>query len=129
MLDLTNENTVSAGALTSAKLVTKDFLLGSSATLSKVYKVYIHYRSTLDVTITAAMVYYQIDQNNTWTAFNSGSMARSESSGAGYDIAVFTPSSTFSCQSMAIKIESSVTTGLYINDIQVEFRNIKKRIS
>ena len=123
------ENTVSAGALTSAKLVTKDFLLGSSATLSKVYKVYIHYRSTLDVTITAAMVYYQIDQSGTWIAFNSGSMPRSLDTGSAYDIAVFTPSATFECQSIAIKIDSTVTTQLYINDIQIEHREIRKRIS
>ena len=75
------------------------------------------------------MVYYQIDQNNTWTAFNSGTMPRSESNGAGYDIAIFTPSSTFTCQSMAIKIEPTVTTGLYINDIQIEYREVRKRVS
>ena len=75
------------------------------------------------------MVYYQVNQNNTWTAFNAGSMARSESSGAGYDIAVFTPSATFECQSVSIKIEPTVTTGLYINDIQIEYRNVRKRVS
>ena len=62
------------------------------------------------MTITAGMVFYQVNQNNSWVAFNSGSMARSESSGAGYDIAVFTPSSTFECQSIAIKIEPTVDT-------------------
>ena len=111
------------------KLVTPDFNFNSPSTLKKVYKIYIHYRSTADVTITSAMVYYQKDQNNTWTAFNSGSMARSESSGAGYDIAVFSPSSTFTCQSVALKIESTVTTGLYINDIQIEYREVRKRVS
>jgi len=111
------------------KLVTPDFNFNSPSTIKKIYKIYIHYRSTADVTVTAAMVYYQVNQNNTWTAFNAGSMARSESSGAGYDIAVFTPSATFECQSVAIKIEPTVTTGLYINDIQIEYRNVRKRVS
>ena len=111
------------------KLTTPDFNFNSPSTIKKIYKIYIHYRSTANVTVTAAMVYYQVNQNNTWTAFNAGSMARSESSGAGYDIAVFTPSATFECQSVAIKIEPTVTTGLYINDIQIEYRNVRKRVS
>ena len=111
------------------KLTTADYNFNSPSTIKKIYKIYIHYRSTADVTITAAMVYYQVNQNNTWTAFNSGSMARSESSGAGYDIAIFTPSATFECQSVAIKIEPTVTTGLYINDIQIEYREVRKRVS
>jgi len=111
------------------KLVTPDINFGSPSTIKKIYKIYIHYRSTENVTITAGMVFYQVNQNNSWVAFNSGSMARSESSGAGYDIAVFTPSSKFECQSVAIKIEPTVDTGLYINDIQIEYRTIRKRVS
>jgi hypothetical protein len=111
------------------KLVTPDFNFGNPSTLKKIYKIYIHYRSTENVTITAAMIFYQINQNNSWVAFNSGSMPRSESTGAGYDIAVITPSSPFTCQSVALKIEPTVTTGLYINDIQIEYRNVRKRVS
>jgi hypothetical protein len=122
-------NTGASTALTSAKLITKDFVLSNMATLSRVYKLYIHYRSTLDVTVTAAMVYYQIDQSGTWVAFNSGSMPRSLNTGVAYDIAVFTPSATFECQSIAIKIDSTVTTQLYINDMQIEYREIRKRVS
>jgi len=111
------------------KLTTPDFNFGNPSTLKKIYKIYIHYRSTENVTITAAMIFYQINQNNSWVAFNSGSMPRSESTGAGYDIAVITPSSPFTCQSVALKIEPTVTTGLYINDIQIEYRNVRKRVS
>jgi len=135
-LESANANTVhitewdeSPSTFSHYKLVTPDFNFNSPSTLKKVYKIYIHYKSTANVTITAAMVYYQIDQNNTWTAFNSGSMPRSESSGAGYDIATFVPSATFECQSVSIKIEPTVTTGLYINDIQIEYREIRKRVS
>ena len=122
-------NTGASDALTSCKLVTKDFVLANTATLAKVYKLYIHYRSTLDVTVTAAMIYYQIDQSGTWVAFNSGSMPRSLNTGNAYDIAVFTPSAPFECQSIAIKIDSTVTTQLFINDMQIEYRELRKRVS
>jgi hypothetical protein len=79
--------------------------------------------------VTAAMIYYQIDQSGTWVAFNSGSMPRSLNTGNAYDIAVFTPSAPFECQSIAIKIDSTVTTQLFINDMQIEYRELRKRVS
>jgi len=110
------------------KLETPDLHLNNTASLKKFYKVYIHYRHTDSNAIDRTNVYYQIDQSGTWNTMASGSFTQS---GSNYNIAVFKASTYLTFQSIAFKIETDLSnaTGLYINDIQVEYRPIKKRVS
>ena len=108
------------------RVQTPDFPLGQTSLIKKFYKLYIHYRHTASTLIPASNIYYQINQNGTWTAFSSGSFVQSSGN---YKVAVFSPSSTVSFQSISFKIDITegtnswdTDTSLYINDMQVEYR-------
>lgn len=108
------------------RVQTPDFSLGQTSLIKKFYKLYIHYRHTSSTDIPASNVYYQINQSGTWIAFSSGSFIQSSGN---YKIAVFSPSSIVSFQSISFKIDIvegtnswDTDTGLYINDMQIEYR-------
>ncbi len=109
-------------------LKTPDLYFNNPGVLKKFYKIYIHYRHTDSNAIASSNVYYQIDQNGTWNAMTSGSFTQS---GNNYDIAVFKADDYPTFQSIAFEVKTNLSdaTSLYINDIQVEYRLVRKRVS
>tara|TARA_X000001388_G_scaffold343_1_gene536 strand:+ start:35 stop:3073 length:3039 start_codon:yes stop_codon:yes gene_type:complete len=112
-------------------LETPDFDLGSPALIKKFYKIYITYQHTDSNAIPATRVFYQINQNGNWLAMdvsNSTTNGFPQKNGV-YGLSVFAPSSIVSFQSIAFKLDFSLSnaTKFYVNDIQIEYRVINKR--
>jgi len=113
------------------KVETPDFDFGKPALIKKFYKLFIHYQHSSSTLIPAANIYYQINQNGTWTAMSTGSFVQANNV---YKVAVFEPASTISFNSIMFKIAIiegtnswDTATEFYINDMQVQYRLIRAK--
>ena len=109
-------------------LQTKDYDFGEPGFIKKVYSVTLTYASDTDM---STPISYALDgsgsfDGNTFTGDFSGS-------GTGWKQLRATLSSPVECQSIALKISntntSGTTEGLKINDITLEYRTLRKRVS
>ena len=109
-------------------LQTKDYDFGEPGFIKKVYSVTLTYASDTDM---STPISYALDgsgsfDGNTFTGDFSGS-------GTGWKQLRATLSSPVECQSIALKISNSntsgTTEGLKINDITLEYRTLRKRVS
>ena len=108
---------------------TPDFTFGQPSLVKKFYKLFVHYQHTSSTLIPAANIYYQINQNGTWTAMSTGSFIQADGV---YRVAVFEPASAISFNSIMFKVAIvegtnswDTDTKLYINDMQVEYRVLR----
>ena len=107
---------------TNSKLTTKMIDFGDPSSMKKVYAVYITYKSDEDITNDFTAVTY-----DGTTALNN-TIAATGSSGQDWATVKIAPASPISCEKLQIKYDSSSQDPVvWINDISIEYRIIKKR--
>jgi len=115
-------------------ITTRDIDFGDPSRIKRIYKVYATYKSSADQ---ITPLEYSIDGKNSWTDFATGSSVSPAGTHSGdlneataWDVATFTPSSPISCQSIQFKFNPQEVDGTFdINDISIEYRIVKKRVS
>ena len=101
---------------------TKDYDFGDPSTSKKIYAVYVTYKSDAAITNFFTLV----EDDGTSHAL-SGTIATSSSN---YSTVKITPSSPVTCNKISVKFDSSSNARkLFINDIGIEYRILKKRAS
>jgi len=99
---------------------TKDFDFGDPSTSKKVYAIYVTYKS--DGALTN---YFTLVEDDGTSHSLSGTIAASSSN---YATVKLTPSSPVTCNKISVKFDSSSNAReLFINDIGIEYRSLKKR--
>ena len=130
----------------SQKWTSKVFDFGSPGVMKKIYAVYVTYRLTANQE--AAFLYSQGSSSTyplaTFTAFTNCSVNGTVGSGGNNDIwvasagttagdnwevAKFSNNSPISCDSIALRFQSSASCKIAISDITIEYRTIHKRNS
>ena len=108
-------------------LQTKDYDFGEPGLIKKVYSVTVTYASDSDM---SNPISYAIDGSNSFSSSFTGDFS---GSGSGWKQLRATLTSPQECQSIALKISNpsatGTTEGLKINDITLEYRMLKKRVS
>ena len=108
-------------------LQTKDYDFGEPGLIKKVYSVTITYASDVDM---ENHIYYDTNGGTTFNDYFTGAFS---GTGSGWKQVRATLSSPVECQSFALKISNSIETGttegLKINDISLEYRVLRKRVS
>jgi hypothetical protein len=99
---------------------TKDFDFGDPSTTKKIYAVYVTYKS--DGVLTN---YFTLEEDDGTSHALAGTIAASATN---YATVKITPSSPVVCNKVSVKFDSSSNARkLYINDIGIEYRMLKKR--
>ena len=99
---------------------TKDFDFGDPSTTKKIYAVYVTYKS--DGVLTN---YFTLEEDDGTSHALAGTIAASASN---YTTVKIAPSSPVVCNKVSVKFDSSTNARkLYINDIGIEYRMLKKR--
>ena len=99
---------------------TKDFDFGDPSTSKKIYAVYVTYKS--DGVLTN---YFTLEEDDGTSHALAGTIAASSTN---YATVKITPSSPVVCNKVSVKFDSSSNARkLYINDIGIEYRMLKKR--
>ncbi len=110
-------------------LQTKDYDFGEPSLIKKVYAVTVTYASDSDL---LSPISYAVDGSTSFNSSFTGDFAGS-GTGSGWKKVRATLSSPVSCQSIALKISNpsglGTTEGLKINDITLEYRALRKRVS
>ena len=121
----TTDRSLSSG-ITTVSFATKDFDFGDPATIKKVYKVMITYKS--DATIASSLKYYT---NGTIPAFGSASAFNTITAdvATNWSVGTFAITNGVVCQSFGLMFDnaSNALKSLEINDISIEYRVIKGR--
>ena len=123
----------------------KVFDFGNPGTTKKIYAVYVTYKLTAQQ---EGALKYSIGSSSTYplttfTAFGNCSVngtvgdgsgnddiwVVSANSGTSWEVAKFSNDTPISCDSIALRFESSASCSIAISDITIEYRNIHKRIS
>ena len=126
----------SSTAVTSS-FITKDLDFGQPGYVKNIYKIYITYKNSsgnalADDISAAADGSTTFAQTGITTPHSAGSFALTGTFAASqsvWNIAVFSFSSPFPCQSIALKFVAGSAAGISINDISFEYRIIKRRVS
>jgi len=109
-------------ATTQVKFETKDFDFGDPSRLKRIYAIYITYKS--DNALTG---YFTIEDPEGTSYALSGTIATSASDWATVKL---TPSSTCTISKGSVRMNTSTNSRkVYINDISIEYRMLKKRIT
>jgi len=106
-------------------LTTKDIDFGQPGLIKKIYKVYITYKNN-----GAALsddLFYALDGSTTF--INTHLSSTFSNSITDWDVAVCTFSTIKSCQSIAFQIKAGSSTRLDVNDISIEYRQLRKRVT
>ena len=110
-------------------LQTKDYDFGEPSLIKKVYAVTVTYASDSDL---LSPISYAVDGSTSFNSSFTGDFAGS-GTGSGWKKVRATLSSPVSCQSIAVKNSNpsglGTTEGLKINDITLEYRALRKRVS
>ena len=102
---------------------TKDIDFGSTSRIKKVYGVRITYKSSAAQT---APISYATNGGSSFTNFTGNFINTSNA----WDVLNATLAAPVECQSMQIKITNPTSTGtININDISIEYRTIRKRVT
>jgi hypothetical protein len=113
-------------AIGTVLIQTKDYDFGEPGLIKKVYSVTITYASSTDM---VTPVSYATDGGTSFTDFTGNFTG----TGSGWKKLRATLSAPVECQSVAIKIKNTSPTGivegLKINDVSVEYRVLRKRVS
>ena len=101
---------------------TKDFDFGDPSTTKRIYAIYITYKS--DDVLTG---YFTIEEPDGTSHSLAGTVSASASN---YSVVKLTPNSTCDVSKASIKMTTSSNSRIiYINDISVEYRTLKKKIA
>jgi len=101
---------------------TKDFDFGDPSTTKRIYAIYITYKS--DDALTG---YFTIQEPDGTSHSLAGTVSASASN---YSVVKLTPNSTCDVSKASIKMTTSSNSRIiYINDISVEYRTLKKKIA
>jgi len=101
---------------------TKDIDFGNPARIKKVYGVRITYKSSGAQT---APISYATNGGSSFTNFTGNFISASS-----WDVLYAYPASPIECQSMQLKITNPTNQGtININDISIEYRTIRKRVT
>jgi len=107
---------------TNGSFSTKMFDFGNPSVMKRIYAVYLTYKS--DEALTGFFTGVTIDGSNAL----AGTIAATTSSGQDWATVKITPSAPFSCEKMKIVYTNpSADPVVFINDISIEYRTIKKR--
>ena len=107
-------------AANTCEFETKEYDFGDPSTTKKVYAVYVTYKS--DNALTG---YFTLQEDDGSSHALSGTIA---SSATNWATVKLTPSSPVVCNKIAVKMDtSSNNRKVYINDIGIEYRMLKKR--
>jgi hypothetical protein len=99
---------------------TKDFDFGNPSVSKKIYAVYVTYKS--DGALTG---YFTLEEDDGTSHALSGTIGTSSSN---YVTVKLTPSSPVTCNKASVKFDSGVNSRkVFINDIGIEYRILKKR--
>jgi len=121
--------------------ITKDIDFGQPGMKKKIYAVYMTYyaNTAIDGGSSDIPLQYALDGGFNWTSFGTSTVGGSDStsqlqaSGTGtgeyWDIVKFTLSTPVTCQSIKLKMDANTNAKLNINDMTIEFRIIRKRVS
>jgi len=102
---------------------TKDIDFGSTSRIKKVYGVRITYKSSAAQT---TPISYATNGGSSFTNFTGNFINTSNA----WDVLNATLAAPVECQSMQIKITNPTSTGtININDISIEYRTIRKRVT
>ena len=108
------------GAANDVQFQTKDYDFGDPSTSKKVYAIYVTYKS--DQALTG---YFTLVEDDGTSHALSGTVATSASNYATVKLA---PSSPVTCNKISVKFDSNGNQRkVYINDIGIEYRVLKKR--
>ena len=118
-------------------LFTKDIDFGEPGLIKKIYKVTMTYKCSAEQ---QTPLYYAIDGTQSFSAFATGTgitpqgntggagyLESTASSGETWDVAVFTPSSPISCQSIQFELDPPTSATMEINDMTIEYRIIRNK--
>jgi len=101
---------------------TKDFDFGDPSTTKRIYALYITYKA--DNALTG---YFTIEEPDGTSHVLAGIVSASASN---YSVVKLTPNSTCDVSKASIKMTTSANSRIiYINDISVEYRTLKKKIA
>jgi hypothetical protein len=114
-------------------LTTKDIDFGDPSILKKVYAVYMTYKSSVDQ---LKPLEFSLDGKDSFSDFATASNVApaGDDSGdldaqASWDVATFTADSIPSCQSIQFKFNPPSAGTFNINDISIEYRQLRKRVT
>ena len=118
-------------------LTTRDVDFGQPGIIKKIYKVTMTYRCSAEQ---QTPLYYAKDGTQSFSEFATGTgiTPQGDTGGAGYlestassgetwDVAVFTPSSPISCQSIQFELDPPTSATMEINDMTIEYRIIRNK--
>ena len=118
-------------------LTTRDVDFGQPGIIKKIYKVTMTYRCSAEQ---QTPLYYAKDGTQSFSEFATGTgiTPQGDTGGAGYlettassgetwDVAVFTPSSPISCQSIQFRLAPPTSATMEINDMNIEYRIIRNK--
>ena len=116
-------------------LFTRDIDFGQPGLIKKIYKVTMTYKCSAEQ---QTPLYYAINGVQDFNVFatditpqgntgGSGYLESTSESGETWDVAVFTPSSPISCQSIQFELDPPTSATLEINDITIEYRIIRNK--
>ena len=120
-------------------LTTKDIDFGSPALDKKVYAAYVTYKSSAEQNLPLE---FAVDGTGSFSDFSTGTNVQPQGNtgGAGYlestasagstwDVATFTADSVQTCQSIQFKFNPPTAGTFNINDISIEYRQLRKRVT
>jgi len=125
-----NDSTATTGMV----LTTKDMDFGDPARVKKIYKVYATYKSSATQ---ANPMEYSVDGKASWTDMTTGAGTITTDDGASdtlpiasaWDVATFSLANPISCQSIQFKLNPPSSGTFDINDISIEYRPLRKKVS
>jgi len=114
---------------------TKDIDFGNPSLLKKIYAAYITYKlgantqaNPLEYSVDGKVDFTDITTGN-GTATVGGSVSDTLPLASSWDVVKFTPASPISCQSLQLKFNLPSAGTFNINDVSIEYRQLRKRVN